>query len=267
MVGVRARLTALRYASAAGWADYATMYTWRTWIAGWLTRVLCQVAFFALIGRLLDSPERTHYLLVGNAVLIAAVENCFVCASTTWERRAGTLPLLIAAPVGPLLVFAGRSTFWLASGTATASVALFALAPLFGVGLPWPRALLAVPLIAAVAVATYCFALVLAGFVLRAMETRNVVGNVAHLSIMLLCGVQVPVTFWPAWVQAIASVLPLNHGLAALRALLANGSWVTVGREFALELAVAAGWLLVAALTFHRFAEHGRRDGSIEFGD
>ena len=39
-------------------------------------------------------------------------------ASTTWERNAGTLPLLIAAP-GPLWpVFVGRSVQWLPSGTA-----------------------------------------------------------------------------------------------------------------------------------------------------
>jgi ABC-2 type transport system permease protein len=266
-VSVRANLTTLRYATAAGWADFAVVYTWRTWTAGWLTRVLCQVAFFALIGRLLGSAERTQFLLVGNAALIAAVESCFVCASTTWERRAGTLPLLVAAPASPLLVFAGRSTFWMASGTSTASIALFALAPLFGVPLPWPRALFAVPLIAAVSAATYCFALFVAGFVLRAMETRNVAGNLAHLSLMVLCGVQVPVTFWPGWVQAVAGVLPVNHGLAGLRTLLAGGPWPDVGRGLALELLVGLGWLVVAAVTFRRFAEHGRRDGSIEFGD
>ncbi|MEJ7702864.1 MAG: hypothetical protein WKF47_04025 [Geodermatophilaceae bacterium] len=60
--------------------------------------MVSQVIFFALIGRLLDSPEAAAYLLVGNAVMIAALEAMMVVASTTWERRAGTLPLLIAAP-------------------------------------------------------------------------------------------------------------------------------------------------------------------------
>lgn len=32
------------------------------------------------------------------------------------------------------------------------------------------------------------------------------------------------------------------------------------------EAAVGLGWLLVAALTFRRLAESGRRDVSIEFG-
>jgi ABC-2 type transport system permease protein len=259
-------LSAFRYALATGIADYSTMYTWRTWTAGWLSRVLCQVAFFALIGRLLDSPSATAFLLVGNAVVMAAVESCFVTASTTWERRSGTLPLLVASPAGPLLAFGARSLFWPVSGTLTASISLFVLAPLFGVPLPLPAALLAVPLIALVALATYTFALTLSGYVLRAMEARNVVGNVAHLSLMALCGVQIPVVFWPGWVQAVASVLPVRHGLLGVRALLAGEPGGTVLRHAALEAAVGVGWLAVAALTFRRLAEHGRRDGSIEFG-
>ena len=264
---LRARLTVLRYAILAGLADYGTMYTWRTWLAGWLSRVLCQVAFFALIGHLLGSAVATRYLLIGNAVMMAALESCFVTASTAWERWSGTLPLLVASPADPLLAFAGRSLFWLGTGTCTASVSLFALAPLFGVSLPFPAALLTVPLITLTGTSTYCFALVLGGLVLRATEARNLVGNVAHLSIMAICGVQVPVGFWPAPVRMVADVLPVTHGLAALRILLDGGAAGDVVTGAALECAVAAGWFALAAVTFRWFAERGRRDGSIEFGD
>lgn len=188
--GHRARntLTILRFAAATGFADFGTMYTWRSWTVGWLSRVLAQVAFFALIGRLLDSPETVRYLLIGNAVLIAVLESAFVVAGTTWERRAGTLPLLIAAPTSPVVVFCGRSVQWLASGTASASIALLVLAPMFGIALPMPDALLAIPLIGLVSVSAYCIGLVLAGVVLRAMELRNVVGNVIWMGIALLAG-------------------------------------------------------------------------------
>ena len=66
--------------------------------------------------------------------------------------------------------------------------------------------------------------------------------------------------------QAIASVLPVRHGLDGIRTLLSGGPLGTVARDAALEVAVGLGWLAVAALTFRRFAESGRRDGSIEFG-
>jgi ABC-2 type transport system permease protein len=83
---------------------------------------------------------------------------------------------------------------------------------------------------------------------------------------MALCGVQVPVVFWPGWVQAVAGLLPVRHGLLGVRALLDGAPAGTVARHAALEAAVGLGWLLVAALTFRRLAESGRRDGSIEFG-
>jgi ABC-2 type transport system permease protein len=189
-----------------------------------------------------------------------------VCASTAWERQSGTLPLLVAAPASPMLTFAARSLFWLASGVVTASVSLFLLAPVFGVALPWPRAWLAVPLIATIGVATYCFALVLAGLALSFVELRNVMGNLAQHTLMVLCGVQVPASFWPHWLEVCSSLLPLRHGLVGLRGLLAGEPLTRVGTAVGLELVVGLGWLAVATLTFRRLAQAGRRDGSIEFG-
>lgn len=263
----RNTLTVLRYAAATGFADFGVMFTWRSWTVGWLSRVICQVAFFAMIGRLLGSPEAVRYLLVGNVVLIAVLESAFVTAGTTWERRAGTLPLLIAAPTSPVVVFCGRSVQWLASGTASASVALLVLAPVFGIALPMPRGLLVVPMVGLVSVSAYCFGLVLAGVVLRAMELRNVVGNLIWMGIALVAGVQVPVTFWPGWVQAVSAALPATHGLAGIRTLLDGGPLATVASRAGLEVAVALGWLTVATLTFRHLAEQGRRTGSIEFAD
>jgi ABC-2 type transport system permease protein len=261
----RATATAFRYAVAAGLADYATIYTWRTWCIAWLSRVVCQVAFFALIGRLLHSADQVRFLLVGNAVAMAALESFFVCASTVWERHTGTLPLLIASPTSIMVAFGGRSVFWMGSGIMTASISLFGLAPLFGVRLP-ATAPFAIPLIAAVAVGSYCCALALAGLVLRAMELRNLAGNVGFLVLTIVCGVQVRLDYWPGWVQALAEVLPVRHGLMAVRILLDGGQPGVIAREGALELAVGAGWLVVAAASFARLTEHGRRSGSIEFG-
>jgi GNAT superfamily N-acetyltransferase len=50
----------LRYAVVTGFQDYSVTFTWKTWLAGWYVRVLFQVFFFALIGRLLGSEERLH---------------------------------------------------------------------------------------------------------------------------------------------------------------------------------------------------------------
>lgn len=261
---IRDNLRILRWSATSALADLRTIYTWKTWTGGWLVRILAQVSFFALIGRLLGSTQVVHFLLVGNAVYVAASTAMFVVASTSWERMAGTLPLLVAAPAHPFTVFAGRSVQWLADGVAVSAVALFALGAAFGLPFAFPRALLAIPLLLLVASSVYCFGLVLAGIALRVMGLRNVVGNIGHLSLMILCGVQVPVTFWPGPVQAVSNVLPLRHGLAAIRAVVSGSGPVLA--EAARELAVGLGWLVVAGLVFRRLAEGGRKDGSIEFG-
>jgi ABC-2 type transport system permease protein len=259
-------LAVLRQAATAGISDFTVLYTWRSWILGWLSRVLAQVAFFALIGRLLQSPDATRYLLVGNAVLMAVLESTFVIAFTSWERRTGMLPLLVAAPTSTVLVFCGRNLPWVISGTVSASIALFALAPVFGVSLAMPAALLAVPLIATVSASAYALGLFLAAIVLRMTELRNIVGNLAWWAVALFAGVQVPVTFWPEWVQALATALPATHGLRAIRAA-TDGELALVPRDVSLEIAVGAGWLVLAVLTFRYVGARGRRHGWIASGD
>ena len=256
----------LRYAAVGARADLRAMYTWKTWTGGWLLRVLAQVAFFALIGRLLGSDATIRYLAVGNSVVIAAIEAMFVVASTTWERRSGTLPLLIAAPGSTFLVWLGRSVQWLPSGTTSATISFFVVGAMVGVPLRFPGVLAVVALIALTAFTTYCFGLTLAALVLRAMDLRNVVSNVAYLSLMALTGVEVPVSYWPAAVRWIADVLPLTHALAAVRELVAGAGFARVVSTAAPELAVAAGWLIVSFLLFRWLSESGRKDGSIEFG-
>lgn len=267
MSAVRDNLRILRWSMTSALADFRAFYTWKTWVFAWLTRVLCQVAFFALIGTLLGSAERTQYLLVGNALFVGVTVTMFVCASSSWERLAGTLPLLIASPAHPFTVFAGRSVQWLGDAVACATLSLFLLGPLFGISFPVPEALLAVPLMALTFLSVYSFGLVWAGVALRVMHVRNMIGNVAGLLLMVVCGVQVPTSFWPPALEYAAQVLPLTHGLAATRVLLDGGALSSVFGLALAEAAVGLAWFVFAGLVFRHLAESGRRDGSIEFGD
>jgi ABC-2 type transport system permease protein len=264
-VSLSSDLRVLRVATATARADLAAMYTWRTWLAGWLLRVLAQVTFFALIGTLLQSPETARYLAIGNAVGIVVLEAMLVVASTAWERSAGTLPLLVAAPGRLPLVFVGRSVQWLADGTACACIAFFVVGALFDVPVAKWRMVGVVPLVALIGASTYAFGLVAAGWALKAVGLRNVVSNMGYLALMIVTGVQVPLTYWPGWLQGVAQVLPVTHGLSAVRALVAGSAWSVALRQAALEVTVGAGWLVLALATFRHLAESGRRDGSIEF--
>lgn len=266
MSAVLANLRIMRYSVLSGAADYASIYTWRTWLAGWYLRVLAQVIFFAMIGQLLGSAERTWFLLVGNAVMLAAMEGVWALNMVTWQRGTGTLALMVASPSSAVLVFASRGAYLIVDGVLSALGALAVAGPLFDLPLPWPRVLLVVPLTVLVGASAYCLGTFLGGLIIGARDLGGVVANVGLVVLMTLCGVNVPLDFYPDPVAWVARLLPLTHGLQAIRSVLA-GDLGAAGHQALLELAVGLGWLTLAVLTFDRFIRRGRRQGTLDFGE
>jgi ABC-2 type transport system permease protein len=245
--------------------QFTGFWSWNSWLGGWLLRIVAQAAFFAMLGELLESPERLRYLVIGNGVVVGALAVNWTIPASTWDRGDGTYPLLVIAPSSLLPAIIGRTSIWLANGVATSVMSLVVLAVVFRIELAWPGVLAVVPLVALTCGSVFCFALFLGSLITRAPQARNVVHNSALTALMAFCGVSVPVAFWPAWVEMIANVLPLTHGLAAIRIALDGGAALTALAEAGKEIAVAAGWLAVSLLTTDRMADGGRADGSIEF--
>jgi ABC-2 type transport system permease protein len=253
------------YAIVSGANDYWAIYTLKSWIFGWLVRALSQVTFFALIGKLLRSDVQTHFFLVGNAVMIAAMGATFAMNMTTAERANGTLGLLLASPSRPVVVFASRGIYVMADAVLSSLLGLFIIGPVFGLHFPWPGSLLVVPLTLLVGLSAYCFSTFLAGVILRHRETTGLVVNATIVTLMAVCGVNVPVSFYPTWLEWVSRCLPITNGLEAIRAVLDGAAWSTVAGHAGAELLVAGGWLTLALMTFGRFMARGRRDGSLEY--
>jgi ABC-2 type transport system permease protein len=254
-----------RFAVISGAHDYFAIFTLKSWIFGWLVRVLSQVTFFALIGKLLRSDEQTHFFLIGNAVMIGAMGGIFALNMTTAERANGTLSLLEASPSSPVVVFASRGLYVVVDAVFSALLGLFIVGPVFGLDFPWPRVLLVVPLTLLVGLSAYCFSTFLAGLVVRHREINGLVVNTSIVTLMALCGVNVPVSFFPSSVEWLSRLLPITNGLEAIRAVLDGASAATVAAHTGAEMAVGLAWLSLALATFGRFVGRGRRDGSLEF--
>ncbi|MFD1050648.1 ABC transporter permease, partial [Kibdelosporangium lantanae] len=207
------------HSAAIAYADFRATYTVRSWVFGWLGRMLAQVTFFTGAGAVFGRTEALAYLVIGNALMTCVMEAMMVVASTCWERDTGTLEPLCAAPASIGWVFVGRSVQWPVSGSATSLVALFGLAPWFGVRWDLSQVGPVVLLTLVTAAATYCFGLLVGSFVLAVPGLRNIASNVAYLVMMAVCGVVTPLTTWPPTIQAFAQLLPLTHGLEAIRAV------------------------------------------------
>ncbi|MEU4348009.1 ABC transporter permease [Streptomyces sp. NPDC023838] len=256
----------IRYSAANALADMRAMYTWKTWTFGWLGRMLAQVTFFAVFGHVIGSAEQTRYLLVGNAVMTCVIESMMVVVSTTWERRVGTLTLLSAAPAPLSWVFIGRSLQWPVSGTATSLVALFGLGPAFGVHWQPGQILPVAALVVLTAATTYCFGLFVAAAAFNADGARNIISNAAYLLMMAVCGVQVPTSYWPDWVRAVAQAIPLTHTLKAIRSVVGGDGPAHALIPACWAVLLGVGWLTAATWTFQLMARRGRRSGSMGTG-
>lgn len=260
-------------ARVLGWAAYLSLYEFFSvyppmqYVIAWIPRVLFQVAFFALVAQFLGGPDYLHFALVGTAAWAAyGAVVTFTVASLTWELRAGTIPLLIASPSTPLLVLVGRNLADLANGVISGIVGLGAAAVAFGVPVTPLGGVLAVMLFALIAATTYAFALFLGSFVLRFPEYRNVTSNLASIGITFLAGVYVPTAFLPDWAQAVASLLPVTHGLRSLREGLGATSLTdAVLAPAAVEVAIGALYFTLAQLSFAFFLRRARLRGTLDF--
>ncbi|MFI0421725.1 ABC transporter permease [Spongiactinospora sp. 9N601] len=257
-------LLVIRRAFWLGARDYMSIFTWKTWLTNWFVRVVAQVSFFALVGRMVGSPEQTEFLLVGNAVMLAAMVGMWAVNMVSWERSAGTLPLLAAGPTHPAVVLASRGSYLIIDGTVSASGALLVTAFLFGMPLPWPHLAVVIGLIAVVAASAYCFGILAGSLLLGFRSIEMVVTNVGLVTLMLLCGVNVPLDFYPEPVQWVSSVLPLTHGLLAVRRTIA-GDLTGALLPAAQEVLVGAGWLTVCLLIVTTIIRRGRRRGTLDF--
>jgi ABC-2 type transport system permease protein len=262
---IGARLEVAKGAFWLGLGEIRTIYTWRAWFTGWILRLVAQVSFFGAFGFLLG--ERTQvvaFLLIGNSMLVVCMEVSIVVVTVAFERGSGTLPLLAATPVGAPVAYLGRGIQWVVTGVLTGTLMLLVVPRFFGLGVPVGKVLLAVPLILLVAVSCYGYSCTLATFVVRNPGRMWIAVNLGYLLVMTLGGIDVPRTFWPEAVRIAGGLLPMSHGLEAIRAVLAAQGlpWAQVG----LEALVGAGWFAVSLLLYRQFVASGRRSGKLDFG-
>jgi ABC-2 type transport system permease protein len=255
-----------RTASVIGFATFRSMYTPWSWLFGWCLRLVFQVVFFALIGLLLGNSQTVDYLLVGNVVAVAGLEATSVIVALSRERWLGTLPLMAATPAGIPTMLLMSNINWPVTALLSAAATLLVCAVAFGLSVSAASVVLALPVVFVCAVSAFGYGSAIGVMVLRAPSLDFTMMNVAYLTLMTFTGVNVPVSFWPAPIRQLAQLMPLTHGLEAVRGLLGGRAPTAVLAEVGAEVAVAAGWLTVAVLLIRRFVEQARRAGRLELG-
>lgn len=92
----------------------------------------------------------------------------------------------------------------------------------------------------------------------------NPIGRLMTISSGLLGGVMYPVTVLPDWLKPFSAILPITHGLEAIRQVLLNGAGVVVIREQLAILVLLSMLSLTIGLTSILYGlKVAKRDGSL----
>ncbi|GIG93134.1 ABC transporter permease [Plantactinospora endophytica] len=255
-------LTVVGWSLRLGLSDLRTVHTWRSWVFGWLSRVVSQVLFFSLVGLLFGGRDQVQFLLVGSAAVIAVLECLSIVMWAAADRHLGTAGLVVVSPTDYFLAFAARGLHTVLTGTLSALIALYAGAAILRVPLHWQGAVAAAPVVLLGACSVYLLAVLVAGLVATASGAQWLALNLTYMLIMIFGGFVIPLDTWPAVVRAIVSAVPYTHALQALREALATGpDWSSVLAHCGWEVVVAAAWAVAAKSAFGLAIRHERRSG------
>ncbi|MGH9465179.1 MAG: ABC transporter permease [Thermoanaerobaculia bacterium] len=190
----------------------------------------------------LDFREYFYPGVVTLVVLFAAI---FATISVIEDRREGFLQGVLAAPVAPAAIAAGKvlggaTVAWLQA------LPFLLLAPLVGIPLGAGTALAAAGVLALVALAMTALGFAFAWWV-DSTQGFHAVMNLVLFPMWLLSGAFFPVEGAPGWLAGLMQVDPLTYGLAALRGAL-YGATVAAGQPVppGVAGAVLAVWCLAA---------------------
>ena len=259
-------MNSVRIFFVGGYLAYRALFNWIHWtmyVPTMLGGPIFQILFFAYIGRYagLRSDE---FFVIGNAVAICSLGGIFGMAMTIGgERWTQTLSSILVTPANRLALFLGRAVPNLLNGVIVSTVG-------FVVGwllLDFTLTASEIPSIALIVVVTSfsctAFGTLIGAFGLRGRDIFFF-ANLMILVFLLFCGVNVPLDALPQWMQQVASILPLTHGIKAARGVADGASLGDVSDLVLTELLIGFCYAAVAYVLLRVFEIDGRRRATLE---
>ena len=200
------------------------------------------------------NPEGiTRYNIVPGlmGVILTMTMIMMTSLAMTRERERGTMENLLATPVRPIEVMAGKIAPFIIVGYAQVTIILIVAKAIFGVPIVGSLLLLSLALIVFIAAnlsVGFTFSTI-AKNQLQAMQMTFFF----FLPSMLLSGFMFPFRGMPGWAQAVGEILPLTHFLRIVRGILLKGNGFA---EIAPELwPIGLFMLIVGTIALKRYRQ------------
>jgi len=237
--------------------------------AMWATQLfgmsLFQIAFFVYVATFVNNAEVTvEFVAIGNALQSLAIVSIFaVCNITGEEKNQGTIENLLVSPANRFSVFVGRAMFQIVNGIATVVIAFFYAAFIFNVDFSHANlvGLALVILITTFAMTGFGLMLSSLGLFLR---TSMIIANVFLFIGLLVCGVNFPVSYLPAYIQPISYAIPMTYGTEAARMAVSGASLGEMSGVLGMEALVGFLVMIAGYLMFRGFEHLARSKGTLD---
>jgi ABC-2 type transport system permease protein len=206
----------------------------------------------------------------GSSLLVAALASGVmgIWSSTTAsgagalqaQRRLGVLELLVASPTPFWVVVLPITVAISAIGIYSLAVGLVYVRVFYGVALTvqsWPAFAVAVPAtIGSIGALGFLFASALVRY-----RSAFQIGNVFEWPVWMVCGLLIPVSVLPVWLQPVSWLFAPTWGMSALRgATLGTGSpWADIG----MCVLLGGVYLLAGAACLRYFLRAARADATL----
>lgn len=223
------------------WREYRSTYTTRVLLLSTGPRFVLQVTFYALLGRVVAGPEGLSYAFVGAVCCIPTLSTIVGTPDVLeTDKYSGTLYRLRLGDPGLTVVAFCRAPLFAIEGLLGATAAIVVAGPVLGLGELALHLIALLPLLAVIVASTTALGLVTAA--LTTGRRTMLISNLLCYLIFLTSGAIVSTGSIPL-LAAVGGVLPVTHGLAAVREALAGESFAA---NLALEAVVGVCWLVVA---------------------
>ena len=254
-VAVFARSIYLQYVALFQWASL------RGYVAYKVVLPVTQILFFVELGVYATGRQNALYFALGNALQLTANAGIFgVIATVANERQYGTLPILLASPANRLVTFLSRAIVNVIDGIATVIVGLAITVVLFGLDLHHANLLLLGFCVLVISLTTAGLGLMF-GSIGLVMRDAIIIANIVYYVLLIVCGINFPVSRLPGVLQLVSYGLPLTRGVQAARGAAAGASLGQVGGLLAGELIVGIAWAFAGYVLFRLLEGWARRGG------